>query len=96
MITAFAGPRSGQALLDGPGWRWGFGAFTIILPVVVAPMYALLHWNLRKARRQGLLVRERINRSAFEKVTWGITEFDGRSPLCLVYRSVYLLDDGYT
>ena len=48
------GPIS-QSTLQGPGWRWGFGIFAIVLPVVVLPLAALLAWNQRKAEKAGLL-----------------------------------------
>ncbi|KAG9251595.1 major facilitator superfamily domain-containing protein [Emericellopsis atlantica] len=77
MITAFAGPKSAEAFLNGPGWRWGFGAFTIILPVVAAPMYLLLKWNLHKAKKRGLLVAKHTeSQSILQTLKWGFIEFD--------------------
>ncbi|KAJ4003485.1 hypothetical protein NW752_012102 [Fusarium irregulare] len=77
MITAFAGPKSAEAfLLNGDQWRWGFGTFSIVLPVVAAPLYALLRYNLRKAKKQGLLARESSGRSLLESIKWGLVEFD--------------------
>lgn len=48
------GPIS-QSVLNGPGWRWGFGIFSIVLPVVVLPLAILLQWNTRKAKKAGLI-----------------------------------------
>ncbi|KAF5238427.1 hypothetical protein FAUST_5484 [Fusarium austroamericanum] len=77
MITAFAGPKSAEAfLLNGDQWRWGFGTFSIVLPVVAAPLYALLRYNLQKAKKQGLLVQESSGRSVMESIKWGLIEFD--------------------
>ncbi|GKU07045.1 siderophore iron transporter mirb [Fusarium langsethiae] len=77
MITAFAGPKSAEAfLLNGDQWRWGFGTFSIVLPVVAAPLYALLRYNLQKAKKQGLLVHESSGRSVMESIRWGLIEFD--------------------
>ncbi|XEV02586.1 hypothetical protein FSHL1_007873 [Fusarium sambucinum] len=77
MITAFAGPKSAEAfLLNGDQWRWGFGTFSIVLPVVAAPLYALLRYNLQKAKKQGLLARESSGRSVLESIKWGLIEFD--------------------
>jgi MFS family permease len=78
MITAFAGPKSAEAfLLNGDQWRWGFGTFSIVLPVVALPLYALLRYNLQKAKKQGLLVRQPSGRSFLENIKWGLIEFDG-------------------
>ncbi|KAJ4118877.1 hypothetical protein NW768_010616 [Fusarium equiseti] len=77
MITAFAGPKSAEAFLrNGDQWRWGFGTFSIVLPVVAAPLYALLRYNLQKAKKQGLLARESSGRSLMESIKWGLVEFD--------------------
>ncbi|KAF4946068.1 hypothetical protein FGADI_11468 [Fusarium gaditjirri] len=59
MITAFAGPKFAEAFLrNGAQWRWGFGTFSIVLPVVAIPMYILLKYSLQKAKKQGLLASE--------------------------------------
>ncbi|CVK95610.1 related to major facilitator MirA [Fusarium mangiferae] len=77
MITAFAGPKSAEAFLrNGDQWRWGFGTFSIVLPVVAIPMYVLLRFNLQKAKKQGLLVNESSGRSFLENIKWGLIEFD--------------------
>ncbi|KAF5025322.1 hypothetical protein F66182_2607 [Fusarium sp. NRRL 66182] len=76
MITAFAGPKSAEAfLLNGDQWRWGFGTFAIVLPVVALPMYGLLRFNLQKAKKQGLLVREPSNRTLLENIKWAAGAF---------------------
>ena len=62
--TTWAGGPIAQSTLNGIGWRWAFGVFTIVLPVVVLPLAALLYWNQRKARQAGLLENKEV------KVTW--------------------------
>lgn len=39
----------------GIGWRWCFGIFTILAPIVCAPLIAIFLINEKKARKQGLL-----------------------------------------
>ncbi|KAJ3962617.1 hypothetical protein N0V92_000686 [Colletotrichum tropicale] len=56
IITAFAGPKSAEGFLDNVNWRWGFGCFSIVLPVVAAPLYGILKWNIHKAKKRGVLV----------------------------------------
>jgi hypothetical protein len=51
-------------VLAGPGWRWAFGIFTIIIPVVVIPLAILVLYNDRKAKKQGLLEPRKIIWSA--------------------------------
>ncbi|KAL1794328.1 hypothetical protein ACET3X_007749 [Alternaria dauci] len=64
VITTWIGGPVAQSVLSGPGWRWAFGIFTIVIPVVVVPLAALVLFNDRKARKQGLLEPRRIDWSA--------------------------------
>lgn len=60
----------------GMGFRWGFGVFTIVIPVVCAPLIALFFINEAKARRQGL-IEPRPNHGTFsQKVIYYAKEFD--------------------
>ncbi|RYN99161.1 Siderophore iron transporter [Alternaria tenuissima] len=61
VITTWIGGPVAQSVLAGPGWRWAFGIFTIVIPVVVVPLAALVLFNDRKARKQGLLEPRRID-----------------------------------
>ncbi|KAK5958288.1 hypothetical protein OHC33_000130 [Knufia fluminis] len=40
---------------NGIGFRWGFGVFSIVVPIVCAPLIALFFLNERKARNAGLI-----------------------------------------
>lgn len=53
MTTWIGGPIS-QSVLEDPSWRRGFGIFTIVVPIVVAPL-SILFWNQRNARKLELL-----------------------------------------
>ncbi|KAJ5767069.1 uncharacterized protein N7511_004685 [Penicillium nucicola] len=55
IITTWIGGPISQSVLEGPGWRWGFGIFTIIVPVVVSPLCILFFWNHQKAKKMGLI-----------------------------------------
>jgi MFS family permease len=55
IITTWIGGPISQSVLEGPGWRWGFGIFTIVVPVVVTPLCILFFLNQRKAKKSGLL-----------------------------------------
>lgn len=77
MITAFAGPKASEGFYENISWRWGFGAFSIILPAVAAPLYTVLKLNLRKAERDGTLVRQRSDRSIAQSIIHYAKEFDG-------------------
>ncbi len=56
ITTWISGPLA-TAFLDGPGFRWGFGTFAIVTPVVTLPLLGLFAYNFRKAKQQGLVLR---------------------------------------
>lgn len=93
MITAFAGPKSSEAFLNNVSWRWAFGSFTIVLPVVAAPMYILLKYQLHKAKKNGLLaVRESTDETLLEKFKRGIVEFDRKCSFPRYFEMVANMD----
>ncbi|KAF4224751.1 hypothetical protein CNMCM6457_009005 [Aspergillus fumigatiaffinis] len=77
LISAFAGSKAASDLLANSSWRWGFGMFAIILPVVALPIYAILAYHLRQAEKKGILVKETKDWSITPKtIWWAIMEFD--------------------
>ncbi|KPM40573.1 Siderophore iron transporter mirB [Neonectria ditissima] len=55
LVTCWlAGPIS-SAFLNGPGWRWAFAMFTILVPSITLPLFYLLLNNYLKAKRLGLV-----------------------------------------
>ncbi|KAH3912358.1 hypothetical protein HBH56_114050 [Parastagonospora nodorum] len=55
VITTWIGGPVAQSVLAGPGWRWAFGIFTIVIPLAI-----LVLCNDRKAHKQGLLETRKI------------------------------------
>lgn len=79
MITAFAGSKAAEAFLLNVNWRWGFGAFAIIVPAITLPLFVLLKWNVRKAEKFGFLP-EKTKRTITVQYVWDkIIEFDCKS-----------------
>lgn len=76
MITALAGPKVAEDFYEKISWRWAFGTFAIILPVVATPLFLLLIKNERKARKNGLLAREASGRTLVQSIWYCIIEFD--------------------
>ncbi|KAI7853430.1 major facilitator superfamily-domain-containing protein [Circinella umbellata] len=76
IITAFAGAKASEGFYENISWRWGFGAFSIIFPVVAAPLYFILKFNLRKAEKQGVLHKEKSNKTILQAVWYYFIEFD--------------------
>lgn len=80
MITAFAGPKAAEDFLEHINWRWGFGAFAIIFPVVASPLYFVLKFNLRKAKNEGVLTEKGSERTWLQSIWHYTVEFDGELP----------------
>ncbi|KAG2225569.1 hypothetical protein INT45_013680 [Circinella minor] len=76
IITAFAGAKASEGFYENISWRWGFGAFSIIFPVVAAPLYFILKFNIRKAEKQGVLHKEKSDKTIFQTVWYYFIEFD--------------------
>jgi MFS family permease len=81
MITAFAGSKAAEGFLLNVSWRWGFGAFAIILPVVGCAVFGVLRHAQAKALKTGLLVQEKSGRTIYEKIKWGVLQLDGKNTL---------------
>lgn len=78
IITAFAGPKASEDFLNNINWRWGFGCFAIIFPIVAFPLYFVLKFNLRKAEREGILADEGSGRTWLQSLWHYVVEFDGK------------------
>lgn len=76
MITAFAGPRAAEDFYEKINWRWGFGCFAIILPFVAAPLYFTLRTYLEKAKKEGILAEEKVERTLVQSIKHYAVEFD--------------------
>ncbi|KAI1084906.1 MFS general substrate transporter [Whalleya microplaca] len=63
------------------GWRWGFGIFSIITPIMCLPLFFLFTWNYSKARKAGLAVKRDSGRSTFQSIKYYFWEFD---IICLI------------
>ncbi|KAK2814056.1 hypothetical protein FQN50_000460 [Emmonsiellopsis sp. PD_5] len=78
IITAFAGPAAAEHFYES-NWRWGYGCFAIVLPVVATPMFVLLRYNRHKAEKAGLLPlseRESSCRTWIQSIIFYVIEFD--------------------
>jgi MFS family permease len=77
IVTTWIGGPLSDAFIDGPGWRWGFGIFAIITPVVVVPLILLFALTQRKAKKLGLAPsRQENSSSAFQTVKEFVIQFD--------------------
>ena len=76
LITCWlAGPIS-SGFLNGPGWRWLFGTFTILIPVINLPLYGILLHNYYKVKKQGLVPKRDSRGTAWQSFLHHCREFD--------------------
>ncbi|KAH8673416.1 hypothetical protein BX600DRAFT_204918 [Xylariales sp. PMI_506] len=61
---------------DGMGWRWGFGVFSIVFPVVCTPLLVMFYLNQRKAIKQGLIHVKPHGRGVIGNIIFYGREFD--------------------
>lgn len=77
ICTAFTGPLAAQSFIEHSNWRWSYGAFAIIMPVVFAPLMILFKYYQRKAEEMGVYRRRPSGRRLMESIVYYIHEFDG-------------------
>lgn len=64
----------------GPGWRWGYAVWTIVLPISFIPLFIALFVNLRKAKQMGIYPRSPYRGKPFMeilKTLWYDLDFFG-------------------
>lgn len=65
ILTIFVSPFLASAIINNAGWRWGYGIFAIILPVVAVPISIVFFMNQRKAMQMGVYKKPRDNNRTF-------------------------------
>lgn len=83
IITIWLGGPISQAFLEGPGWSWCFGAFSIIVPVMCLPLFVLLMFNYFKAKNLGVITIKKSTTTAWQSFLHHCREFDAIGLLLL-------------
>ncbi|KAF8598531.1 drug:h+ antiporter [Ceratobasidium sp. AG-I] len=79
IINAFVGSEVSASVMapGGPGWRWGYGMFAILVPVTIIPLIVVLGWAQHKARVQGLIEPSTgPSQSGYQKASSVLAEVD--------------------
>ncbi|OAQ64073.1 siderophore iron transporter [Pochonia chlamydosporia 170] len=77
LITTWASGPAASSFLTGAGWRWAFGTFSIVVPVVCAPILLLFVYNYFKAKKMDVLpAKQPSGRTAFETAKYYFIQFD--------------------
>jgi hypothetical protein len=77
ICNTFAGPKLGEAFLKHSSWRWGYGAFAIITPFMSTPFWAIFWIMSRRAKKLGVIKREKSDRTLGQSIMFWCVEFDG-------------------
>lgn len=89
ICTAFTGPLAAESFLNMTTWRWAYGAFAIIFPLVLLPLAIIFKYYESKARKLGLYTSKPSARTWAQSIKHYIHDFDGE------YYSPYPQPVGY-
>jgi MFS family permease len=89
ICTAFTAPLLGAAFIEHTGWRWGYGAFCVIMFAIFAPLAVIFKFYQRKAEKLGLYVEEKSGRTALQSLVYYFHEFDTVG--CLLLMAAFVL-----
>ncbi|KAH7129552.1 siderophore iron transporter mirB [Dactylonectria estremocensis] len=76
IITVWLSGPISEAFLAGPGWRWAFGTFSIVVPFIALPLFGLFMYNFNKAKKQGLVPKRDSERTVLQSIIYYGREFD--------------------
>ncbi|KAJ8069565.1 hypothetical protein OCU04_000006 [Sclerotinia nivalis] len=76
IVTVWATGPAAQSVLSTIGFRWGFGIWVIILPIICAPLFGLFYFYQKKAEKQGLIQKIDSGRTWTESFLYYCREFD--------------------
>lgn len=93
LASAYLGIETinGKADVAGIGWRWAYGTFAILVPVVSLPLFVLFQWNYKEALKAGLIAVEKSERTFAQSVKYYFVEFDAIGLFLIVTGLVLLL-----
>lgn len=77
IATVFAGPAAAEAFLNHSNFRWAFGSFCIILPVICVPVFTSFIINHKKAKKFGVAPKRDSGRTWAESLKHYLIQFDG-------------------
>lgn len=75
IVTWCYGPATDR-VLETIGFRWGFGIWAIVYPIVCAPLFWLMWHNMKKAEKQGLIPKQDSGRTWTESTLYYAKQFD--------------------
>ncbi|KAF7916836.1 uncharacterized protein EAE98_010558 [Botrytis deweyae] len=76
LIQAFLSGPISTAFLNGPGWRWAYGAFAVLVPLVTFPLSGLFMWQFFTAKKLDLIPKNDSGRTTWRSNIYYCREFD--------------------
>lgn len=76
ICTSFTAPLAAQAFLDNSTWRWGYGAFCIVMFFVFTPLAFVFKFYASKAKKMGLFTTVSSGRTTVQSIVHYFHEFD--------------------
>lgn len=76
IATVWAYGPATESILNTMGWRWGFGIWAIILPIVCSPLFGIFYYNQRIAYKRGIVARHTSDRTWVQSIIYWGKEFD--------------------
>ncbi|KAL4778521.1 major facilitator superfamily domain-containing protein [Aspergillus varians] len=83
LFTFFLAGSVSAGCLNGPGWRWAFGAFAILVPSATLPLFSLMLKNHRKTKKRMLTPKATDNRNPLQSFIFHARQFDAIGLLLL-------------
>lgn len=84
IATVFAGPAAAEQFYKHSSFRWAFGSFCIILPVMSIPVFVSFISNHKKAKRLGIAPSRDSGRTWIQSIKYYVIEFDRQLQTALI------------
>lgn len=89
ICTAFTAPLAAANFIETSTWRWGYGAFVIVMFAVFAPLAVIFKLYTLKAEKLGIYKREPSGRTTLQSLVHYFHEFDIVG--CIILMLAFLL-----
>ncbi|TGO35658.1 hypothetical protein BHYA_0150g00030 [Botrytis hyacinthi] len=76
IATVWAYGPAAQSVLNTIGFRWGFGIWAMIFPIICISLFGLFYYYQKKAENQGLIQKIDSGRTWTESFIYYCREFD--------------------
>ncbi|KAF2171916.1 hypothetical protein M409DRAFT_63456 [Zasmidium cellare ATCC 36951] len=93
LANVWLGPALAETILTKLNWRWGYGIWSIILPIAFLPLALALVINQRKAAMRGILPSSPFDGESWwemVKTLWFELDFFGLLLICVAFTLILI------